>query len=251
MSAEIAATPESSTIPAGPVAAPPEGREDIEPSLAEVLTSLGAADVPPAERRRLILAAEVLRFDTAGAESLKPLLRQYIDLHCASEQREEQVAVASAVRKYVALLRVEELPAVADLLRAERKAPPSFEMEVAKMVARKLTATLPDDTVLLHPLGDELMDLAATYTTPRLLPKRYCGAVALDATLSLALLRSPHLPSLTNRLRSIPLHWFRETVARQARALRAELAGRFAAERCGSACACLADLAAAAQDSMP
>lgn len=228
-----------------------ETAEEAEPSATEVLASLASSELPAADRRRMILVAEILRFDASQVEALKPLLRRHIDRHYASEEGDERVAVASAVRKYVTLLSVAELPAVAQLLRAERKAPLPFEVEVAKMVTRKLTATLPEDTTPLLPLGDELMDLTEGYATPRMLPKRYCGAVALDSMLSLALLRSPHLPSLTTRLSSIPLNWFRATVARQAQALRTELMRRFATERCGLASHCLAVLAEAAESPMP
>jgi hypothetical protein len=198
----------------------------------------------------MILAAEVLRFDASQTEVLKPLLRKHIDRFYTSEQGDELIAVASAVRKYVALLSVVELPSVVDLLWRERKAPASFEMEVAKMVTRKLTATLPEDTTPLRPLEDELMDLADGYATPRMLPKRHCGAVALDSMLSLTLLRSKHLPSLATRLRSIPINWFRATVARQARALQTELKRRFTTERCGPALECLTVIAAAAESTM-
>jgi hypothetical protein len=241
----------ASTTTSGSLSLPPETAEEAEPSAAEVLASLAASDVTAAERRRMILAAEVLRFDASQAEALKPLLRRHIDRHYMSEQGDERVTVASAVRKFIALLSVAELPAVVDLLRAERKAPPAFEMEVAKMVTRKLTATLPENTTALQPLGDELLDLATGYATPRMLPKRYCGAVVLDSMLSLALLRSPHLPSLTTSLRSIRTNWFRATVARQAQALRAELARRFGAERHGQASECLRVLAAAAESPTP
>lgn len=231
----------------GGAAFAPSEPEEAEASAAEVLATLETAGVPAANRRRMILAAEVLRFDAAQAESLKPLLRRYIDRQYGSDQGDEQIAVASAVRKYIALLSVAELPTVTALLQADRKAPPPFEMEVAKMITRKLLATLPDDTAPLQSLGEELMDLVAGYATPRMLPKRYCGAVALDAMLSLALLRSRHLPGLTSRLRSIPINWFRATVARQARVLRGDIAKRFSAERCRPASQCLADLAAAAE----
>ncbi len=224
-----------------------EAADEVEPSATDVLAGLAAREVSVGDQRRMILAAESLRLDAGQAEALKPLLRRYIDQHYGIEQADERVTVASAVRTYVALLKVEELPAVAALIRAERKAPPSFEMEVAKMITRKLTATLPEDAVALHSLGDELLDLAAAYAVPRLLPKRHCGAVALDSMLSLALMRSRHLPTLTTRLQSIPINWFRATVARQAQAVRAELARKFPAERHAQASTCLGALAAAAE----
>jgi len=232
------------TSPA-PVSEPAE--EDAEFSPAEILTLLLTADLPAVKRRAMILAAETLRFDASQAESLKPLLRRFIDRVYATEQGDEQVAVASAVRKYIALLSPAELPVVATLLRADRKGPPWFEMEVAKMVARKLTATLPENTVPLGPLGDELIDLVRGYLSPRLLPKRHCGAVAFDASLALALLASPHLGELVALLRLVRVEWFRTSLARQARAIHSDLGKRFPADRCNRACRALEELATAAE----
>jgi len=112
--------------------------------------------------------------------------------------------------------------------------PLEIELEVAKMVVRKLSATLPEEADALPELSSQLMDLARTYLNPRLLPRPYYAATALNSVLALVLLRSAHLESLYGILRELRVSWFDQLLARRAQSIEQELAGRFPASVCGA-----------------
>lgn len=228
-----------------------DAHEEVEPFAEEVLRILASSDLDALKRRQLILAAEGLRFDVDQIGLLEPILRLYVDRHLNSEIREEQVAVASGIRKLIAMLPVTQLSRCEDWLKIERKTPPPLEMEVVKMITRKLTASLPEDTGHLKSINDQLIDLLRSYLNPRTLSKRFFGATALEASLSLALLRSQHLNDALEVLRSLRVNWFRATVARQARVTRTDLERRFPGGRSANARRCLTDLTAAAEAVQP
>jgi|GEM_PF-4485038 len=193
------------------------------PSAAEIVVALTSPDTSPTEFRQMILMAELTSFDESRAAIVRPFLQQYVVGHYSTEHRDEFIAVASAVRQSVASLSGTELPQVVCWLEANRKSPPAFEMEVVRSIRRKLAETPPDDTTGMEPLGDLLIDIFEGYSTPRMLPKRYCGATALDAAISLALLGGPRFSRLVEGLRRSQVGWFRSLVARQAEALRIDI----------------------------
>ena len=122
----------------------------------------------------------------------------------------------------------EEVASLAFVLEAGHKAPvsPEIELEVSKMVVRKLTAVLPLDANRLPELGTQMMDLARTYLNPRLLPRQHHGAIALNSVLALALLCDPQLPELFDILRQLRLAWFKQLVIRRAETILQDLARR-------------------------
>lgn len=239
----------SCITPSEPVSS--ETEEEAELTPGEILSGLTSADLTISKQRQLILAAEVLRFEEAQVAELEPILRTYVDQHLISDVKKEQIVVGSAIRKLIAMLPVRALPLCEEWLRINRKTPPLLEMEVVKMVTRKLTATLPEDTGYLGSLGDQLIDLLRSYLNPRTLSKRYFGATAMEASLSLALMRSPNLNNALELLRSLRVNWFRATVARQARVTGSDLERRFPGDRSAEARRCLADLNAAAEAVQP
>jgi len=225
--------------------------EKAELTPHDVLAALAFSGLADSKRRELILLAETIRFDSVQISELEPILRRYINSRLLSEDRAEQVAVASAIRKLVAMLPATALPLCADLLKPETKTPVPLEMEVVKMIARKLTAALPEDTAILLPIGEHLIDLVWTYLNPRTLSKRFFGATVLESCMSLALMRNPRLPVVLELLRTLRVNWFRATVARQARVTAIDIGRRFPGERSAEVLSCLAELKAAAEFVQP
>src|SRR5271157_1182952 len=122
--------------------------EDVDPELRceAVVTSLKRHDLGHKERRKLILEAEVLPFRGRHAAELTPLLKRFIEEYRESDDPADLVAVGSAIRNYVATAPVyDALEASASLLNAEgeMEIPIELEVEVTKMVVRKLTANPP------------------------------------------------------------------------------------------------------------
>ena len=130
------------------VAPPPVDAEsaDPEPGSRAIIEALERPDLGREERRKLILEAEVLPFRGQQAAALAPLLRQFIEEYRESNVPADLVAVASAIRNYVATAPTDAaFGAAASLLKAEGRLPLpiDLEVEVAKMVVRKLTANPP------------------------------------------------------------------------------------------------------------
>lgn len=215
-------------------------------SPAEVLAALTALEPTDPRWRDYLFRAEELSFSPDQAAALRALLRPVIAAAAEPLDRDDEVAVASAIRRYVASLPVAGLAECRDWLTVERRMPPVLELEAVKMIARKLAATLPPDAASLAPLAEQLIDLARAYLAPRILARRTFAATVVECALALALLGSPHAAELADRLRAVDSAALRLVVARRAAALADEVAARFPGERSAPARQALAGLAAVA-----
>lgn len=205
---------------------------DHEFTAGRILANLADPGLSRDVIRKSILEAEVVSFGASQVNILKPLLRRYIEEHRDSTDSTDLVAVASAVRKYVGIVSCDEISSVAFILEAGHKAPVPIEveLEVAKMVVRKLTAVRPPEPSSLPELVRQLMELARTYLTPRLLARQYYGAIAVNSVLALTLLDAPGLSELFEIVRRLPVPWFKQLVIRRADALMQEFAERCPAD---------------------
>ena len=205
--------------------------EDVDPEsrCEAVVTSLQRHELEPEERRTLILEAEVLPFRGQQAAELVPLLRRFIEKYRESDDPADLVAVGSAIRNYVATVPVgDALEAAASLLKeeGELEIPIELEVEVTKMVVRKLTANPPATAHQYSELALRLEELVDVYARPRLLPREKYGAVALNAILELVLSRSGRDADVVERMRTLDVAWFQQLLARYAARLREELIAR-------------------------
>lgn len=200
-----------------------------EPIAADVLANLRDATKSADLIRKSILEAETLSFDSGQISVLKSALREYVEQNRDSPEPATLVAVASAIRKFVAILGPEEISSVGILLESGHRSsvPVELELEVSKMVVRKLSAVLPPEADPFPELARQLMDLARTYLNPRLLPRPHYGAIALNSTLALTILRVPDLMDLFDNLRRLQVPWFEQMLIRRAEALKQELTRRF------------------------
>lgn len=207
-----------------------------EASAEELLNRLADSGTPAAKQRELILQAEVTSFDDEQAEKLARLLYQYIIENRDSNNANDLVAVGSAIRKFVANLQVEEFHYVSDILSAEHRTPVpmEIELEVAKVVVRKLAQSPPDSDDAERELAARLMELVQTYLNPRLLSRQRYGATALNALLAILLLRARQTQEVIAMLVDLPSTWFVELVVRRASRLRDQLARQFTAGQLGS-----------------
>lgn len=207
----------------------PCGALRTEWSPQELLDKLTDAPVPDSERRDLILQAEVATFENGQIEDLNQLLYRFILEKRNSNGVNDLIAVGSAIRKLAAIIRIEDLNLVGEILSPEHRTPIplEIELEVAKVVARKLAQAPPvaDDTE--PELSARLMELVRTYLNPRLLSRQLYGATALNAILALLLLRAHQTQEVVTMLVELPSTWFAELVARRASRLRAQLLSRF------------------------
>jgi len=202
---------------------------DPESRCSAIVNYLQRPDLEREERRELILEAEVLPFRGQEAAALAPLLRQFIETYRESNTPADLVAVGSAIRNYVATASTHEaFEAAASLLMAQGRLPVPLELEVevTKMVVRKLTANPPAAGDQFPMLALRLEELVDAYTRPRLLTREKYGAIALNAILGLVLTRSGRDPEFVERIRALDVTWFQQLVARRAARLRSDLIAR-------------------------
>lgn len=184
-------------------------------SSTEVLEKL--FDSFGAERRQLIFEAEQLRFEGASRRDLIDFLRRYIEENRDSNDREELIAVASAIRKCVAMIDVFDMGWVATLLETGHRAPVSVdvELEVAKMVFRKFSANPPAAPDPQRELAARLMEIAEAYLNPRILPRDRHATVAMLAIQSLLVMLSDLSDRVIERVNETPFRWFRQQLRRR------------------------------------
>jgi len=200
---------------------------DPESRCEAVITSLQRRELSHEERRKLILEAEVLPFRGRLAAELTPLLKRFIEEYRRSDVPVDQVAVGSAIRNYVATAPVgDACEASASLLKVELKIPIVLEVEVTKMVVRKLTANPPAQRDQYPELASRLEEIVDDYARPRLLGREKYGAVALNAILGLVLTRSGRYADVVERIRTVHVAWFHQLLARRAARLRTDLVAR-------------------------
>lgn len=180
------------------------------------------------DAQKAILQAEVIDFGGDERARLCTLLRRFVMRHRDSNELQDLVAVGAAIRKLVAYLPTEDLGTLNDILipSSRMAIPLEIELEVAKTVLRKLTWRPPLIDNAEPRLGDALMDIATTYVNPRLLPREKCGATALNAVLSLLLLRSSHVPRVISRVADVSVNWFTQLACRRIERLQIELRRR-------------------------
>ena len=117
----------------------------------------------------------MLPFRGRQAAALTPLLKRFIEEYRESDVPADLVAVGSAIRNYVARAPVgEAFEAAASLLKSQGrlKIPIELEVEVTKMVVRKLTANPPVQRDQYPELALRLEELVDAYARPRLLRSR-------------------------------------------------------------------------------
>jgi hypothetical protein len=205
---------------------------ETELAAEEVLKRLQGESLGPVERRRLIIEAEVLPFESAQKADLCAILRGFIEQYRNSQDPIDLVAVGSAIRKLVANLPSGDMATVVTLLDAGHHValPVEVELEVTKSIVRKLTADPAPDAQRLMGLSDCLMDLARAYLRDRILLREKYAAVALNVVLALLLLGGDYQAELVALLRGLRLTWFPELVARRAVRLKKEILRRSSTE---------------------
>ena len=216
------------------------GCEVADPAIVvpqAILAGLANETTTHPERRRMVIEAEVLPFRPEEREQLNPILCRFIEEFRNSDDPEDLVAVASAIRKYVATMDPDSLGSLGVLLTADQNAtvPLEVELEVAKTLVRKLVSDPREEPDSEPELGDCLMEMAGTYLNARLLSREKYGAAALNAVLALLLLRSRHVAALLRILSELPVPWFRQLVVRRAARIQSEISQRLPkdrAERC-------------------
>ncbi len=199
-------------------------RKDVEADAETIVERLLDPGTANEDKRRLILQSADVQFDEQQFLRIRPYLLSFVEQRRESTNHDELVVVGAAIRKYIAMLPVRDLDSVASLLNAPVSV--EVELEVAKMVCRKMTANTEAPTESFRQLAERLMELCVDYLRPRQLPRRIYGATALNCVLGLVLVGGPQLPELFQILQRLNVTWFKQQLSRRTSRLVEELAGR-------------------------
>jgi len=229
----------TSRLPDEPSVSPATGTEDDAPDADTVLARLRR---PPAGDAygRVVIDAEAVDFTGPQSTELRTLLRRFILRQRSSSDANRLTEVGSAVRKYVAELPAGELDEVAAFL--DDNPAEEVELEVAKMVTRKLVAVPPAREGMYPALADRLVELVEAYIPPRHLRRPICAAILLNSALASALIEGPGWPRTLEWLRTMTVGWFQQQLARRARRLVADFHDRPAGDPAGRLTTALTEL---------
>ena len=143
------------------------------------------SQVPQNGARRVQKCCHRGRSDRLRAErdaGTRPLLRRFIEKYRESNDPVDLVAAGSAIRTFIAIAsRDDAFDFAASLLKAGSRLPLAIELEieVSKMVVRKLTANPPAERNQYAELAMRLEELVDDYARPRFLAREKHGAMLL------------------------------------------------------------------------
>jgi len=172
------------------------------------------ADAGPNASSRLLCTIELARFTPPQREVLLPLLWQYILDHRKSNDRDELVGVAAAVRKYIAIMPMGRMGELAALLETGHRSPLPIELEieVAKMVYRNFEVHPPVVGDPQPELAQRLWEMACAYIDPRILLRDKYSAVTSLAIEAIVSMRSRLAEDAWRAAIACPYRWFAELV---------------------------------------
>jgi hypothetical protein len=182
-------------------------------TLGELLDRL-IADGPNAPVS-MICAVELTQFDVAQRQVLLPLLWQYILRNRDSNVPDKLAAVGAAMRKYVAVMPMEKMGQLAELLEPGHRSPlpVELEIEVAKMIYRNFEVHPP-----IHPdpqpeLAARLWEMVQAYVNPRILLRDKHSAIASLSIQAIVAMRSHFAEQAWNAATACQYRWFGELVS--------------------------------------
>lgn len=190
----------------------PEGELATPDELLNELASFGV-NAPV----HLIYEIELTRFDANQRRRLLPLLWMYILRNRDDNRLETLTAAGAAIRKYIALMPMEDMGRLAVLLESGHKSvlPIELEIEIAKTIYRNFEVHPPREPNPHPELARPLWEMAQAYANPRLLMRDKHSAAALLAIQALVAMRSDFALNAVHLGAASPYRWFAELVADQ------------------------------------
>ena len=179
----------------------------------ELLAQLKNAGPRPSPS--LICTVELTRFDAAQREELLPLLWRYIVDYRDRNDRAELIAVAAAIRKYIATMPMNHMGDLAKLLETGNRSPVPIELEIeiTKMVYRNFEVHPPSGADPHPELAERLWEMAQAYINPRLLSRDKYSAAASLAIDAIVAMRSSLAEPALHAAAACPYRWFGEIVS--------------------------------------
>lgn len=163
----------------------------------------------------LICQVELARFNAKQHTVLLPLLWAYILQHRDSNRREDLGAVGAAIRKYIAIMPMDDMGQLAVLLESGHRSalPTDLEIELAKMIYRNYEVHPPFNPDPQPELANRLWELVQAYTHPRILLRDKHAAIAALAIEAIVAMRSKLADQAWRAAINCPYRWFAELVS--------------------------------------
>jgi hypothetical protein len=208
-----------------------EKEDSITP--VNLLSKIASENTSHEEKRSAVIESEVVSFSSDQENALCRLLRRFIEQYRNSEDPQDLIAVGAAIRKYVVTIDQEHFSDLAIFLDSAQNAtiPIEVELEVVKMLVRRLIQSPPKQTNSEPQLADRLFEIVDDYLKPRLLSRDKVAAVTLNAILAICLLRSSHFDDLYRIFSGLRVVWFSDLVLRRALQIKNKLFEMFDEEQ--------------------
>lgn len=173
-----------------------------------------------------IIFAEVAEFEAQQLSRLVPRLFAFVKEQRLSQDEKTKTSVGSAIRKLAMNLPEAQFEEYADLfLPTETDTLPfEIELELAKALLWRLTASPLPRHLRFPRLKTRLAELARDYLRPRLILQKNYASIALHATLGLSLLDPEDTEPISSQVNDLGIGWFRELFFRRLGRLHAKLA---------------------------
>lgn len=188
----------------------------IQHSTSDIISKIDDPNTPPEICRQLVCEAELCRFPTREVNSLLGTLWNYILRNRNSINCDDLVAVSSAMRKYIALIPLEDMEKVSELLETGHRASmaPELELEIAKMIYRNYEIYPPRSPNPNPKLAGSLWDIVQLYSNPRLIsqPSSIYSTIACLSIVAIIAMQSIYAESALGIAKESPYPWFYEIV---------------------------------------
>ena len=183
-------------------------------------------------RRVLVITAEGIGFTDDQDRVLIPSLMTFIETNRDSDDREDQIAVCSAIRTYIGMIGPSQVGSIARLLEPDHRASPALDtvLEILNMIARKFAANPVGVTNQQPELSDQIEHVAGAYLNPYVLPHGKHAAIAMNAVQALVALASPGIDDVIAKVNECCPTWFREQLQRRLKSLQRDWEARLGSE---------------------
>ena len=187
-----------------------KGLEFSTGELVAEISRTGIETVP-----ETICEIEVSVFDKDQKQIILPMLWNYILHNRNSNNRKVLTAVGAAVRKYVALMPMDEMEKLAVLLEPIQRSviSPELELEIAKMVYRNFETRPPLEVDPLPALAAQLLEIVQLYINPRILLRDKNSSIASLSIEALVAMQSSMAEVAWKAAIACPCNWFRNIVS--------------------------------------
>lgn len=174
--------------------------------------------------RDLIILAEVAEFTTEQENELLPILRTFISDNRCSMDAPVITALCSAIRLYVALLPMDEMETVTELLTSKDGIPlcTDAQMEISRMVFNCFTRHDPTSSDPVPRLAERLSVMCEAHSNEWVLDSKGSPCIVINVISALAAMRSPLVDGLVSRIKDVPFVWLHQLIEDSLRKLMAD-----------------------------